>query len=123
MNDKNEKEELEALNLLIKLEFKFEEAFGREKAGKLYLKMWHRAKKEFKKDPGTMDALWRISIEEIFLLIIAHGARDRFETMKELMYKTIPEANLDFESFDEIEKYYENELKIFRAYLKERGEL
>lgn len=104
---------------MIKLEELYSKVFGSEGASKLYLKMWNRGKKDFKEEPSFIQLLWRNSIEEVIFLIIAKKEEERFKQLLEFNNAILENEKLNIDTMENLEKYYEDELKIIRKYWDE----
>lgn len=104
---------------MIKLEELYSKVFGSEGASKLYLKMWNRGKKDFKEEPSFIQLLWRNSIEEVIFLIIAKKEEERFKQLQEFNNAILENEKLNIDTMENLEKYYEDELKIIRKYWDE----
>lgn len=106
---------------LIKIEKIYQEAFGKDGTGKLYLKMWSRIKNEFDIEPEFIEVLWRISVEEILFLIIAKEDKERFINMQKLNKEILGDNKLNLNDYYEIEKFYAKEFKTIRKYFRNKN--
>ena len=110
---------IEGFDSLIKLEKLYAKVFGSDGASKLYLKMWNRGKKDFKEEPSFIQVLWRNSIEEVIFLIVAKKEDERLKNLQELNMAILEGKHLYIDTMENLEKYYEDELKIIRKYWDE----